>query len=122
MMMTSRMSLLMWLLRRRPGDRPLINVNDGDAKRFLAVLAPEAAVGDPVAEERAQRLSAERAVARLGHAGQYRRIARRRAVAIIRQMGKAKKELTNQRRAQRLGTGEGITRTSKKSGGVPAWA
>jgi hypothetical protein len=37
-------------------------------------------------------------------------------------MGKAKKELTNQRRAQRLGTGEGITRTSKKSGGVPAWA
>src|ERR1700689_466161 len=39
-----------------------------------------------------------------------------------RQMGKAKKELTNQRRAQRLGTGEGITRSSKKSGGVPAWA
>jgi hypothetical protein len=39
-----------------------------------------------------------------------------------RRMGKAKKELTNQRRAQRLGTGEGITRTSKKSGGVPAWA
>jgi hypothetical protein len=39
-----------------------------------------------------------------------------------RQMGKAKKELTNQRRAQRLGTGDGITRTSKKSGGVPAWA
>jgi hypothetical protein len=38
------------------------------------------------------------------------------------QMGKAKKELTNQRRAQRLGTGDGITRTSKKSGGVPAWA
>jgi hypothetical protein len=37
-------------------------------------------------------------------------------------MGKAKKQLTNQRRAQRLGTGEGITRTSKKSGGVPAWA
>ena len=37
-------------------------------------------------------------------------------------MGKAKKELTNRRRAQRLGTGEGITRTSKKSGGVPAWA
>jgi hypothetical protein len=39
-----------------------------------------------------------------------------------RQMGKAKKELTNQRRAQRLGTGEGITRSSKKRGGVPAWA
>jgi hypothetical protein len=39
-----------------------------------------------------------------------------------RQMGKAKKELTNQRRAQRLGTGAGITRTSKKGGGVPAWA
>jgi hypothetical protein len=39
-----------------------------------------------------------------------------------RQMGKAKKELTNRRRAQRLGTGDGITRTSKKSGGVPAWA
>jgi hypothetical protein len=37
-------------------------------------------------------------------------------------MGKAKKELTNRRRAQRLGTGEGITRTSKKSGGVPPWA
>jgi hypothetical protein len=37
-------------------------------------------------------------------------------------MGKAKKELTNQRRAQRLGTGDGITRTSKKSGGVPGWA
>jgi hypothetical protein len=37
-------------------------------------------------------------------------------------MGKAKKELTNQRRAQRLGTGDGITRTSKKGGGVPAWA
>jgi hypothetical protein len=38
-------------------------------------------------------------------------------------MGKAKKELTNQRRAQRLGTGEGIARTSKgKGGGMPAWA
>ena len=37
-------------------------------------------------------------------------------------MGKAKKELTNQRRAQRLGTGEGVARSSKKGGGMPAWA
>ncbi len=37
-------------------------------------------------------------------------------------MGKAKKELTNQRRAQRLGTGDGVARSGKKSGGMPAWA
>jgi hypothetical protein len=38
-------------------------------------------------------------------------------------MGKAKKELTNQRRAQRLGTGEGIAPGShKRGGGVPPWA
>src|SRR5436305_10055595 len=35
-------------------------------------------------------------------------------------MGKAKKQLTNQRRAQRLGTGAGVARASAKSG-VPAW-
>ena len=38
-------------------------------------------------------------------------------------MGKAKKELTNQRRAQRLGTGAGIAPASKqRSGTMPAWA
>jgi hypothetical protein len=37
-------------------------------------------------------------------------------------MGKAKKELTNQRRAARLGTGQGIAPTRKKQGGVPPWA
>jgi hypothetical protein len=37
-------------------------------------------------------------------------------------MGKAKKELTNQRRAQRLGTGAGLARSSGKGGGIPAWA
>jgi hypothetical protein len=38
-------------------------------------------------------------------------------------MGKAKKELTNQRRAQRLGTGAGIAPASKqRSGAMPAWA
>ncbi len=39
-------------------------------------------------------------------------------------MGKAKKELTNQRRAARLGTGEGIARSNqkRKGGGVPPWA
>jgi len=38
-------------------------------------------------------------------------------------MGKAKKELTNQRRAQRLGTGEGIAPASRKGGApMPTWA
>jgi hypothetical protein len=38
-------------------------------------------------------------------------------------MGKAKKQLTNERRARRLGTGEGIAaKTPKGGGGVPAWA
>jgi len=38
-------------------------------------------------------------------------------------MGKAKKQLTNERRAARLGTGDGIARGSKKSGGgMPGWA
>lgn len=37
-------------------------------------------------------------------------------------MGKAKKELTNQRRAARLGTGQGITPTRQKKGGTPPWA
>jgi len=38
-------------------------------------------------------------------------------------MGKAKKELTNQRRAQRLGTGAGIAPASqKRNGGMPPWA
>jgi hypothetical protein len=38
-------------------------------------------------------------------------------------MGKAKKELTNQRRAQRLGTGQGIAAASqKRSGAMPPWA
>jgi hypothetical protein len=39
-------------------------------------------------------------------------------------MGKAKKQLTNERRARRLGTGEGIAATPQKGGGggIPAWA
>ncbi len=37
-------------------------------------------------------------------------------------MGKAKKELTNQRRAARLGTGQGIAAGPRKSGGIPPWA
>jgi hypothetical protein len=37
-------------------------------------------------------------------------------------MGKAKKQLTNERRARRLGTGEGIASTRPKSGGIPGWA
>src|SRR6266571_8191208 len=37
-------------------------------------------------------------------------------------MGKAKKRLTNERRARRLGTGEGIARTDRRQGGVPGWA
>jgi len=38
-------------------------------------------------------------------------------------MGKAKKQLTNERRARRLGTGEGIAATRPKGGGgIPAWA
>jgi len=38
-------------------------------------------------------------------------------------MGKAKKQLTNQRRAQRLGTGEGIKRGSQQPNGkMPVWA
>ena len=38
-------------------------------------------------------------------------------------MGKAKKQLTNERRAKRLGTGEGIAPSKKgKSGGMPGWA
>jgi hypothetical protein len=36
-------------------------------------------------------------------------------------MGKAKKQLTNERRARRLGTGEGIARVERRRG-VPAWA
>ena len=37
-------------------------------------------------------------------------------------MGKAKKRLTNERRAQRLGTGAGIARQPQRSGAMPAWA
>jgi hypothetical protein len=38
-------------------------------------------------------------------------------------MGKAKKQLTNERRARRLGTGEGIAPTKPQSGGrMPGWA
>jgi hypothetical protein len=37
-------------------------------------------------------------------------------------MGKAKKQLTNERRARRLGTGEGIAPTKPKGGGIPGWA
>lgn len=39
-------------------------------------------------------------------------------------MGKAKKQLTNERRARRLGTGEGIAPTKPKGrgGGMPGWA
>lgn len=38
-------------------------------------------------------------------------------------MGKAKKELTNQRRAARLGTGQGIAPSrGKTGGGIPPWA
>src|ERR1043165_829619 len=38
-------------------------------------------------------------------------------------MGKAKKQLTNERRARRLGTGEGIAPTKPKRGsGMPGWA
>jgi hypothetical protein len=37
-------------------------------------------------------------------------------------MGKAKKELTNQRRAARLGTGAGIAPARPKRGGIPPWA
>ena len=39
-------------------------------------------------------------------------------------MGKAKKQLTNERRARRLGTGEGIAAATTKGGrgGVPGWA
>jgi hypothetical protein len=38
-------------------------------------------------------------------------------------MGKAKKQLTNERRARRLGTGEGIApKTPKGGGGIPSWA
>ena len=37
-------------------------------------------------------------------------------------MGKAKKQLTNERRAKRLGTGEGIAPSRGKSGGMPGWA
>jgi len=39
-------------------------------------------------------------------------------------LGKAKKQLTNERRARRLGTGEGIAATRPKGGGggIPAWA
>jgi hypothetical protein len=37
-------------------------------------------------------------------------------------LGKAKKQLTNERRAKRLGTGEGIQRSSKHSGGRSGWA
>ena len=38
-------------------------------------------------------------------------------------MGKAKKQLTNERRARRLGTGEGIAASRPKSGGgIPGWA
>lgn len=37
-------------------------------------------------------------------------------------MGKAKKQLTNERRAKRLGTGEGIAPSKGKSGGMPGWA
>lgn len=36
-------------------------------------------------------------------------------------MGKAKKELTNQRRAARLGTGQGIAPAGRKQGGIPPW-
>lgn len=37
-------------------------------------------------------------------------------------MGKAKKQLTNERRARRLGTGEGIAAKTPKGGGIPGWA
>ena len=37
-------------------------------------------------------------------------------------MGKAKKQLTNERRAKRLGTGEGIAPSKSKGGGMPGWA
>jgi hypothetical protein len=37
-------------------------------------------------------------------------------------MGKAKKQLTNERRARRLGTGEGIAPAPAKAGGIPGWA
>jgi hypothetical protein len=37
-------------------------------------------------------------------------------------MGKAKKQLTNERRARRLGTGEGIAATPANRGGIPGWA
>jgi hypothetical protein len=38
-------------------------------------------------------------------------------------MGKAKKQLTNERRARRLGTGEGIAPSKPKGGGgMPGWA
>jgi hypothetical protein len=37
-------------------------------------------------------------------------------------MGKAKKQLTNERRARRLGTGEGIAAQRSKGGGIPGWA
>jgi pimeloyl-ACP methyl ester carboxylesterase len=39
-------------------------------------------------------------------------------------MGKAKKQLTNERRARRLGTGEGIAAKPSKGGGggIPGWA
>ncbi len=37
-------------------------------------------------------------------------------------MGKAKKQLTNERRARRLGTGEGIARVERRQGGIPGWA
>ena len=36
-------------------------------------------------------------------------------------MGKAKKQLTNERRARRLGSGEGIARVERRQG-IPAWA
>jgi hypothetical protein len=37
-------------------------------------------------------------------------------------MGKAKKQLTNERRARRLGTGEGIAAQRPRGGGIPGWA
>jgi hypothetical protein len=37
-------------------------------------------------------------------------------------MGKAKKQLTNERRARRLGTGAGIAPPKPKAGGIPGWA
>ena len=51
------------------GSRPSSRLTTRDAERFLAALAPAAAVGHAVAEERSQRLPAERAEARLEGVG-----------------------------------------------------